>query len=130
MTQLKRFMVIAALGWGAAAGAATPVRMDFELLVKGETYRPRVLTNLGQAATISQTAQDATGVGYELKVMPTAGAGAEIHLDMELSELAGGKKRLLSQPRIVVLDGEKAAMSMSNDGGERIAITVTPSTRL
>jgi len=117
------------LGLSMNAYAANPpgsVQIDMSLNLNGEVSNPKVITNFGQTATITQTSTEGPKDGFEITVTPTRKDEGLILLTMKISEIKDGQKKLVSSPKVAVSSGKSAGIRQEASDGDRLELSVTP----
>jgi hypothetical protein len=114
-----------ALLFASVSFAAKPVKLDMNLTLNGKTSHPKVVTNLGEAATISMVEKN--GNGYEMTVLPieieSQGKQA-VKLEFKVSKIENNQKTEVSQPRVIAVFGEQARITQS--GKDSFDLSVVP----
>jgi len=93
-----------------AFATATPlVSLQMKLELHGQSSEPLILTHLGSPATILQQDEE-TGKAFEILVNPKSLAVREgvktFTIEMEISEILNGQRKILSKPRVTSLEGK------------------------
>ena len=127
---MKNILTIALVLVGSSAFAATlrtPVTMDMELQFNGKLVsKPRMVVQMGEKGEITQRTVGADSA-YSIEVKPTLGATANsVQLSFIVKQNKNGKIKVLSQPRVIVLNGETAALEEQAKGQSSVKLTVTP----
>lgn len=105
--------------------ASKSVQMEMEFEINGSLVAaPHIVTELGQTATVTQTSGDE--ILYAIEVTPTQPKAGQVAMSFEISRTINGHKEILSRPKILSLEGEKARVEQKSESGQTtMALEVT-----
>lgn len=102
--------------------------MEVDISVKGKpTSQAKVIVLEGEKATVTQK-DGAQKTFFEITAKDTEAPDGQpaIHLDFVIGTIEkDGTRSVVSRPRIITLENEKASITMGNeDGSEELALTL------
>ena len=129
---MKRFVIGTALALiSLQSFAATGVKLDMRLKFNGKSQNSVIKTEYGKSATISQKSSD--GEEIEIYALPMVVKQekptdpASVRVNIQVTQIKGGVKTVLSRPSIVLALGKRGKISQSaKDGRQVFTLNVTP----
>ena len=105
------------------------LRVDF-MHNDGEIHSATLLTRVGNAATVMDE-KISKESAYAISAVPTETKTREgkraVDVKFTISAIGkDGKKSVVAQPEVLVLDGETATVSQTEKNRESLTLTVTP----
>ena len=103
-----------------------PVTIAMELELDGKVVaKPRITVLMGEVGQITQQLTGADS-SYAIAVQPTLGKPGTIQLDFVVKQNKASVSKVLSQPRLIVLNGQSASIEQHSTDQPDLKLTVTP----
>ena len=111
----------------ASHASETPVTLKMHLTLNGKAVSaPQLIVLSGQTGKITQESSDHSG-SYSIEVSPLVRADRSVELHFVVSEEAAGVEKILSKPKVIVLNNHMALIEQREKGKPALKLSVTPS---